>query len=217
LEQSGIALLPLNSASGGQDAEDGKTAFFRAAKEQERPARAVSLSDYETLAMLTPGLALDRVKAIPAARFGKAGAGVVVVAKPRAAVPLPPLTEWQRKQLVVWLERFRLTGVPVEVRSPRYCPVEVRVRVRFSGPAAEQSLRAAALQQTDGVTGPLDFGAELSYTALFSALGAVPGVGAVRSLELRGLSGGGRRTREGGIRLDADALPYLEHFELTEE
>jgi len=215
LEQSGISLLPLNPAGGGQDAEDGKTAFFRVAKEQERPARAVSLSDYETLAMQAPGLALDRVKAVPAARFGKAGAGVVLVAKPRSAEPLPPLTEWQRERLAAWLERFRLIGVPVEVRPPRYCPVEVRVRVRLSGPA--QSLRAAALQKTDGVTGPLDFGAELSYTALFSALGAVPGVGAVRSLELRALSGGGRRTQEGGIRLDADALSYLEHFELTEE
>ncbi len=217
LERDGISLLPLTPAGEGQDAEDGKTAFFRAAKEQERPARAVSLSDYETLAMLTPGLALDRVKAVSAARFGKAGAGVVLVAKPRSAEPLPPLTEWQRERLAAWLERFRLIGVPVEVRSPRYCPVKVRARVRFSGPAAEQSLRAAAFQQTDGVTGPLNFGAELSYTALFSALGAVPGVGAVRSLELRALSGCGRRTQEGGLRLDADALPYLERFELAEE
>jgi len=215
LERGGISLLPLSPAGGGQDAEDGKTAFFRAAKEQERPARAVSLSDYETLAMGTPGLALDRVKAVPAARFGKAGAGVVLVAKPRSAEPLPPLTQWQRERLAAWLERFRLIGVPLEIRAPRYCPIQVRARVRFSGPA--RSLRAAALRQTDGVTGPLDFGAELSYTALFSALGAVPGVGAVRALELRALSGGGRRTREGGIRLDADTLPYLEHFELTEE
>jgi len=115
LERDGISLLPLSPASGGQDAEDGKTAFFRAAKEQERPARAVSLSDYETLAMLTPGLALDRVKAVPAARFGKAGAGVVLMAKPRSAEPLPTLTEWQRERLAAWLERFRLIGVPVEV------------------------------------------------------------------------------------------------------
>jgi len=217
LEQNGISLMPLGSAGGGQDAEDGKTAFFRAAKELEFPARAAALSDYETLAMRTPGLALDRVKALPAARLGKTGAGVVVLAKPRAAAPLPLLTRWQRERLTAWLERFRLIGVPLEVRGPRYCPIEVRVRVRSGAPAVEQRARSAALQHTDGVTGPLDFGAELSYTALFSALGAVPGVGAVRALELRALSGGGRRTREGGIQLDADTLPYLERFQLTEE
>lgn len=217
LEQTGISLLPLSPAAGGQDAEDGKIAFFRAAKGQEVPARAVSLSDYEALAMRAPGLALARVKAVPAARLGKPGAGVVVIAKPRAANPLPPLTRWQKDRLAGWLERFRLIGVPLEVRPPRYCPIEVRVRVRLYGPAAEHPLRAAAVQHTDGVTGPLDFGAEISYTALFAALGAVPGVGAVRGLELRALSGGGRRTQEGGIRLDADTLPYLERFQLTEE
>lgn len=217
LKRAGISLLPLTPAAGGQDAEDATSAFFRAAKGQELPARAVSLSDYETLAMRTPGLALARVKAVPAARLGRAGPGVVVIAKPRSADPLPPLTRWQKDRLAGWLEGFRLIGVPLEVRSPRYCPIEVRVHIRFYGPAAECPLRAAALQHTDGVTGPLDFGAELSYTALFAALGAVLGVEAVRGLELRALSGGGRRTQEGGIRLDADTLPYLERFQLTEE
>ncbi|MDE7261036.1 MAG: hypothetical protein K2N78_03095 [Oscillospiraceae bacterium] len=217
LEKKGISMLPFSPASGGQDAEDGKTAFFRAAREQEVPARAVSLSDYEALAMRTPGLALARVKAVPAAQLGKAGAGVVVIAKPRAKAPLPPLTRWQRERLTGWLERFRLVGVPLEVRGPRYCPVEVRVHVRFSGPAAERSLKSAAAQHTDGVTGPLDFGGEISYTALFSALGAVPGVRTVRGLELRALSGGGWRTQEGGIKLNADTLPYLERFQLIEE
>lgn len=217
LEQNGISLLPLCPASGGQDAEDGKTAFFRAAKEQEFPARAVSLSDYETLAYHTPGLALARVKAAPAAQLGKPGPGVVVIAKPHSGMPLPPLTQWQRERLTDWLQQFRLIGVPLEVRPPRYCPVEVQVRVQLSGPAANQSLEAAAIQHTDGVAGPLDFGTELSYTALFSALSAVPGVKRVDSLELRALSSTGRRTPEGGIKLDADALPYLERFHLIEE
>lgn len=217
LEQNGISLLPLSPSGGGQDAENGKTAFCRAAKEQELPSRAVSLSDYEALAMRTPGLALDRVKAASAAQLGKAGAGVVVIAKPRSTDPLPPLTRWQRERLAAWLENFRLIGVPLEVRPPRYCPVEVRVRVRLHGPAAEHALKLAAIQHTDGVTGPLDFGAELSYTALFSALSAVPGVKTVCALELRALSGGGRRTREGGIRLDADTLPHLERFQVMEE
>lgn len=217
MEHNGISLLPLRPAGGGQDGEDGKTAFSRTAREQESPARAVSLSDYETLARRTPGLALARVKALPAARLGKPGAGVVVVAKPRAPTPLSPLTRWQRERLADWLERFRLIGVPVEVRPPRYCPVEVRLRVRFSGPAAEQALRAAAVRLTDGVTGPLDFGAELSHTALFSALSAVPGVRAVSALELRALSNGGRRTQEGGVQLDADTLSYLDRFQLMEE
>ena len=184
---------------------DGKSAVFHAAKELESPARAVSLSDYEALARGTPGLSLDRVKAVPAASLGKPGAGVVLLAKPRAPFPLPPLTCWQETRLREWLEPFRMIGTPLEVRGPRYCPIAVHVRARFSGTA--QPLRTAALAHTDSVTGPLGFGAGISYTALFSALSAVPGVEAVRALELRTLSGGGRRTQEGGIRLDPDVLP----------
>ena len=109
-----------------------------------------------------------------------------------------------------------MLGTPLEVRGPRYCPIGVRIRVPCGGPAGE--LRAAAMAHTDGVTGPLDFGAEISYTALYAALSAAPGVKAVRALELRApSSGGAHRTPEGGIRLDADVLPYLDQFEVTEE
>lgn len=216
LEQGGIVLRTLRPAWGGQDAEDGEHAFFRMAKELEAPARAVSLSDYETLARTTPGLSLDRVKAIPAAGLGRPGAGVVVLAKPRTPGRLPPLTPWQKERLRTWLEPFRMLGTPLEVRGPRYCPIGVRIRVPCGGPAGE--LRAAAMAHTDGVTGPLDFGAEISYTALYAALSAAPGVKAIRTLELRALSSGGaHRTPEGGIRLDADVLPYLDQFEVTEE
>ena len=216
MERGNLSLRPLRPAWGGQDAEDEETAFFRAAKELESPARAAALSDYETLARRAPGLALDRVKAIPAARLGKPDAGVVLLAKPRASDHLPPLTRWQKERLRTWLEPFRMIGTPLEVRDPRYCPVAVQVRVQCSGSA--QDLETVAIAHTDGVTGPLDFGAELSYTALFSALSAAPGVKAVRSLELRALSSGhGHRTPEGGIRLGADVLPYLEQFQVTEE
>lgn len=217
LEQDGISLRSLRPAWGGQDAEDGRTAFFRTANEQELLLRAVSLADYEALALRTPGLYLDRVRAIPRAQLERGGAGVIVAAKPRASAPLPPLTRQQARRISAWLEEFRLIGVPVEVRGPRYCAIEVRVRVQFHGPPVEPALREAALQQTDGVTGPLGFGAELSYMALFAALGAVPGVKTVDALELRVLSEGGRRTQEGGVKLDADALSYLERFQLMQE
>ena len=56
------------------------------------------------------------------------------------------------------------------------------------------------------------------FRSLFSALSAAPGVKAVRSLELQALSSSGaHRTPEGGIRLEADVLPYLEQFQVTEE
>lgn len=216
LEQDGGASLrALRPSWGGQDAEDGKTAFFRTAREQEELLKAASLADYEALALRTPGLCLDRVRAIPS--HASDGAGVTLLAKPRSSRPLPALTQWQASRLSTWMEQFRMVGIPLSVSGPRYCRLEIRVHIRRGGPVAEPELRNAALRYADGVTGPLGFGAEVSYTALFSALGAVPGVAAVRVLELRVLSGEGRRTQEGGLRLPADTLPYLERFQMSEE
>lgn len=216
LEREGVRLLPLRPAAGGQDAESAKDAFYRVAREQEQPLRAVTCQDYEILARRTPGLALDRVRAVTNRELGKAGAGIVLLAKPRSKQPEPTLTRWQRVRLLEWIERFRLIGVPVTVRGPRYCPIEVRVAVSSAGLPSAEALRTAALGLTDGVTGPLDFGAELSYTALFAALSAVPGVREVRALEVRALSGGGRPTQEGGVCLETDVLPRLERFQVTE-
>lgn len=111
LERDGVRLLPLDSASGGRDAEDPRAAFFRAVEEQETPLRAVTLEDYETLARQTPGLALARVRAVPGRGQGQGRAGVTLLAQPRGT---PRLTGWQRERLLAWLEPFRLLGVPVE-------------------------------------------------------------------------------------------------------
>jgi len=201
-----VRLIALSPASGGRDGEGGRDAFVRAAGRRER-LRAVSCEDYEALARETPGLAIEKVRAFPA----RDGPGVVVAVKPRSSQALPELTGWQAQRLRAWLERLRMIGVPVTVRGPVYVPVDVSVVIRAGSGMEEGPLREAVFRRTDAVTGPLDFGAELSYAQLFSALAAVPGVQGVEALEVR-VPGTGR---EGGIRLDEDMLPYLRDFRAT--
>ncbi len=139
---------------------------------------------------------------------------MTVLPQPRSGRPLPALTPWETARLASWLDLCRLVGVPVTVRSPRYVPVDVSVFLRTSGRADLAALRAVALELTDGASGPLGFGAALSHAALFAALGAVPGVQAVDSLELS-VDGGAPR-RDGAVRLEPEALPYLREFQVRE-
>lgn len=212
----GSALAALVPAWGGRDAESPQAAFARAVREQEVPIRAVTCQDYETLALHAPGLALERVRALPRAALEKGNAGVVVLAKPRSRQLRPSLTDWQREQLLNFLEPCRLLGVPLEVRGPRYCPVRVSVALMTSEPVDRARLEQVVRALTDGVEGPLDFGAELSYTALYAALGGVEGVRRVRRLELRPLEEGAAGTEEGGLRLPPDMLPCLEQLVVEE-
>lgn len=217
LAQDGVLLVALQSAAGGQDAEKPKDAFDRVCQAREVPLRAVTCADYERLAHRTPGLALEQLRAMTNRALGRAGAGVTLYAKPRSTQSHPSLSVWQRERLTRWLEQFRLIGVPLRVEGPRYVPIAVAVSLSVSAPVAETAVRPVVLQLCDGVAGPLDFGAEIAYAALFSALGAVPGVRTVRTLELRACGPGAAPMQEGSLRLEPDCLPYLERLTITQE
>ena len=216
MTQGGVQLLALGPATGGCDLEAAKDAFFRVAKEQAEPLRAVTTSDYEVLARKTPGLALNQVRAITHRAQGRKEAGITLIVKPDAHEDLPMLTPWQTERLQNWMEQYRLIGVPVDIHSPRYLPFEVTASLQVSEPIAEQVIRETVLALADGVSGPLDFGAEVSYTALYAALGALDSVVAVTSLELRPLSSGVRRSQDGSVRLKPDMLPYLKSLRVTQ-
>jgi len=212
LEEKGVRLSALQASAGGRDAEKPRDAFYRMAREQAAPLRAVTPEDYERLVKQAPGLAVRKVRA--AAK--KSGPGIAVYAMPLSGLPLPQLTPWQSARLREWLDGFRAIGVPVSVRGPRYVPVDLSVTLRTDRRLEKDALRSAALRLTDGVSGPLDFGAALSHSALFAALGGVSGVQAVESLELRTEGLNLQKDRDGSVRLEPDMLPYLRDFQVTE-
>lgn len=212
----GLVLSSLTPAQGGQDAEFPKDAFLRAAREQEEPLRAVTCQDYELLARRTPGLSLEQVRALPRRMLGETGPGVVLLAKPSSRQPQPALTHWQQERLSDFLAPYQLLGVPLEIRSPRYCPLRVQVTVLTTEPVAWDPLYQAALPLTDGVVGPLDFGAEVSYTALYAALGSVDHVRSILQLEVTALTDGVTHLRDKSIQPAPDMLPYLAEFEVSQ-
>ena len=216
LTGDGLPLQPLTAAEGGVTEETPAQAFERAALEQQELRREVTCEDYAAFAAKTPGLHLSRVRAVPRTALGEQGAGVVIFAKPGSDGTLPLLTLWQKERILEALEPVRMIGVPVEIRPARMCAIRVRVSVASTEPIPKEVLRQAAIPFTDSVEGPLDFGAELSYTALYAALSSAPHVRQLRRLDLISLSGGVRRGSDGSLCLAPDQLPYLEDFEVIE-
>lgn len=216
LRQGDNALLALAPASGGSDWESAQDAFLRTAKEQSNPLRAVTLSDYEELARKAPGLALGKIHAISHQTRGQRKAGVILLARPLSSDPLAVLTPWEQERLHEWLERYRMLGVPVSVQAPRYLPLEVQVTLRVSEQLDERTIRDAVVALTDGIDGPLGFGAEISSIGITAVLSGLEHVLSVTALEVRPLSGGVRRSQDGSIRLKADMLPYLKELQIKQ-
>lgn len=216
LHQRGGALLALAPASGGCDGETPQNAFRRTVKEQSHPLRAVTLADYEELARKTPGLALGQVHAISRQWQGREKAGVILLARPLSSDPLADLTPWQKERLQDWLGRYRMIGVPVFVQAPRYLSLAVRVTLRVSRRINEQTVRSALVALTDGITGQLGFGGDISGTAITAALSALEHVLSVAALDVRPMSGGVRPSQDGSIRLKPDMLPYLKELQIRQ-
>lgn len=215
LESGGVRLFALGTACGGQDSETPGDAYARVAKEQTEPLRAVTCEDYAEVARRTPGLALERVTALPGGALEQKRAGIRLFVLPRSDQPLPALTAWQKARLTQWIERHRLIGVPVTVQGPKYLPVQVSVTLRAAGQLSEAALRSITQQFVDGIQGQADFGAELSHPALYSALSAADGVLSIQALELRPLGRGAKRTQGGSWTLEGDVLPFLKQFKLN--
>ncbi len=109
LRRGETALAAHAPAAGGRDREPSREGFARVAGALAQPLRAVSLSDFERIALETPGLALEKAVCVPR----RGAAGVTVRVKPRQG----PLTPWRRKRVGDHLEQFRPLGVSVTVEE----------------------------------------------------------------------------------------------------
>jgi predicted phage baseplate assembly protein len=142
-------------AEGGRAAETIEQATRRAAAALRERLRAVTATDFETLARETPGLGVGRAHAAigdhpghPCAKVPGAASVYVVPHAPRGAddfdradfVPAPVPDPGARRAICARLLRGRLVAAEVFLRDPRYR--RTRVRVELAGaPANPASVR----------------------------------------------------------------------------
>jgi predicted phage baseplate assembly protein len=177
-------------ALGGAAAETIAEATARAVESLERPERAVTLADYERLALETPGVRLARAEARanldPAVPCLHATGVVTVLIVPFLPKSRPTPSEGTRHAVARYLGRRRLIGTRIVVAGPRYTEVAVRATVRpLPGvdPVALRSRIAGALDRFfDPLTWP--FGRDVYRSEVLEVLDGVAGVDHVLALEL---------------------------------
>jgi predicted phage baseplate assembly protein len=192
---AGVANLV--AARGGLAAETLPHAIGRAVVEREQPRRAVTLGDYETLAMETPGVRLARVAARanlhPRLACLRAPGVVTVLVVPDLPGPRPTPSPGLRRAVAAYLGRRRIVGTRVEVVGPGYVEVAVHGRVQALPGAARAAVRAAVVAALDAFLDPRTggpegggwpFGRDVYRPEMLAVIDAVPGVHHVDALVL---------------------------------
>ena len=184
------------AATGGLAAESVFEAQGRVLDELERPRRAITLDDYEYLAMRTPRVRLARVAARamlhPSFPCVKAPGMITVIVIPYLPVGRPvPGCELLR-MVAAHLDAVRAVGTRVNVVGPVYVTITVQATVESClgvSPAALQARIADSLNRfldplaggPDGVGWP--FGRDVYRSEILQIIDGTPGVDHVLSLE----------------------------------
>ena len=188
-------------ATGGAEEETIALASGRADKLVTSSPRAVTLADYERLALQTPGTRVARAKAIanlhPSFPCFEAPGLITVVVIPYLPLGLPSPSPGLLRAIAGYLRRRRVIGTRVEVVGPSYVEVAVRATVQskkgINKTALQQSIERALNTFMDPLSGGPDgkgwpFGRDVYRSEILRVIDDVPGVDHVLSMDL--LTGG---------------------------
>ncbi len=186
-------------ALGGTEAETLDSLRQRAPRALRHRHRAVSIEDYQDLAMLASP-AVARARCVPlhdlasdpdTRRSWPGTVSVIVVPRTGDAKPLPSLTLLD--EVRHYLDQRRIATADLVVVGPDYVRVDVAVEVALvaieGGSAVKRSVEQALARFLHPVTGGLDrngwdFGRKPHSSDLYALLEAVPGVDHLRSLQV---------------------------------
>src|SRR6202012_3376579 len=117
------------AAFGGADAEDIPSARARALALLAAPDKAVTLADFERLALATPGVPVARAYALaehhPDFPCFDAAGSVTVTVIPNCTGPTPTPTAGLLAAVAPYLEPRRMVTTEVHVVAPEYVQVSV--------------------------------------------------------------------------------------------
>ncbi len=217
---------PLPSA-GGSDGESLDEALLRALEAAESSERAVTLADFERLALATPGVRLARAEARaelhPAFPCYRAPGVVTVLVLPFLPAGLPMPSGGLLASVAAYLNRRRILGTRVEVAGPTYVEVRVRARVQACPGVDRAALLARLRDALDRFFHPLHggpdgggwpFGRDVYGSEVYQVLDQTEGSDHVLSLELIGPDG---EPRCDNLCLPPDGLPAAGDHELAVE
>jgi predicted phage baseplate assembly protein len=197
-----LAVAQPYAAAGGAAAETLAAAEARAIGELTRASKTVTLADFATLALATPGVPIARAQALanryPALPCFTAAGSITVIVVPDCPGPAPmPGADFLRA-IERYLHRRRPVTTEIHVIAPTYVKVAVAAWLQATADSDPTLIKTMAQQKLDAFFSPLSGGPDGTgwpigryvYRAeVMALLASIPGVLSVSDLTLSGGDG----------------------------
>lgn len=201
-------------AYGGRDEESIEECFFRTRKGLKRPETAVTYKDYERYVMETPGLMIESCKAILAEDMytvqGKYDNTIFIVVKPKVA---QELSVSYKKNILSYLENYRMIGTKIEIIAPRYISMEVCLDI-VTKPHfldAQDRIERVVLEYFQKISE--SFGAVIIYSELYGIIDMLDCVSGVNEITMDVKDSKVTRTQDGNILLPPNGVIALKNVQ----
>ena len=197
-----VAAMQPYAATGGAPAETLAAAEARAVMELTQPTKTVTLADFATLALQTPGVPVARAKALanhfPALPCFDAPGSITLIVVPDCPGPAPLPGPGFLAAIERYLHRRRPVTTELHVIAPTYLQVTVSAQLLASANSDPNLLATLAQQKLDAFFNPLTggpdgtgwpIGRSVYRVEVMTILASLSGVLAVSDLTLTGSDG----------------------------
>ncbi len=225
---SNIAGKNLKEATGGQDPETVEQTIARARRDFKTPYRAITSHDYEQLAIATPGLRVDRAKALPdyhpqfpCIKIPGRVSVVVVPLSRKGRKAMPVAGDGFLKTVENHLNRHRLVTTDIHVIGPVYVKVSVKCTVYVKKKSGPEKVEERLIRELNSFLDPLQggpdkngwpFGRPVFPSEIYQLIDKVEGVNYVIDVLL---SSGGKLLEKGkSIEISRNGLIYAGEHEI---
>jgi hypothetical protein len=217
-----LRLSQVGAASGGRSSETIGDAQVRAREDLRTPYQAVSSTDFEFLALHTPGLRVARAKAIPlfsARNKPDPRSTVTVVILPYSLSAKPVPSENFLRTVCCHLNRHRLITTQVETIAPNYVQVSVQATLLLQGGFDIEAARSAIIRSLNRFLRPIPevgdtlnegwpFGRTVYKSEIYQLIENVDGVDCVENVALTAQGSGANRDENGNITVTPSSVVY---------
>ncbi len=169
--ESQIRFVNPAPGSGGRLLESLEDLRYRFIQDLNEHYTAVEAKDYENIVKSTPGLCIDKVKAV----MDKQKNQIQITVKPYSMEPYPKLSKQYQKIINDRLEARRLLTTKIELHQPAYAEVAVQgviyVKPHYEG--SREQIEAVIRRELDYIHSEKNFGERLYFDELFHRIEAL--------------------------------------------
>jgi hypothetical protein len=198
-------------ARGGKEEESIEEAFIRFRKDLRVPHTAVTAEDYEYVASATPGLRVDRAKAVVTSENT-----VTVIVVPYSPLEKPIPSQGFRRTVCDHLDMHRLITTYIKIMEPGYVRISVNTEIRIKAGYSPELVRNRVNDALNRFLSPVKrkpddnawpFGRPVYKSEVYEVMEAVNGVDCVLEIFLRGEEGS-FKYKNGNIEIGDLSLVY---------